>query len=465
MLEKDTLSQVLCATVASLAYFGVGFARSWASTGLPSLNDPGVNGTNVDVLPQAPLDPAITSWIVSLPPLGAMVGSASSSVTLNFLGRKWSLIVCGLIFFLGFLLIGLAQIQSTVALILLGRALSGIGVGLAVPSASIYIAECSTPELRGKLGTMPPLLLAAAVFLIYIVGIYLPWHHLAYMCCGPTLLLAVAMFFLPESPPHLVRKGKYDEATKSMAWLRGSTPELMRGEVDKMGNSGNEGGKQEDVSIWSEIFSRKTLHPLSLTMALHFIQTWCGINVIIFNTVNVFNVVGSSVDSSLSAVIVGGVQFFATGLSIVVVDKAGRRILLIVSGLVMAVSMAAVAIYLQLANAGHSTDGWGWLPLAAFIVAFIGYSVGFATIPFALMGELLPAKTRSLTGSFSSTFNLATLFLILKFYTSIATAIGYHGLFWLFTGISIVGVAFVALLLPETKGKSMQEIEMLFNKK
>ena len=232
--------------------------RAWASTGLPSLND-AANNTNTDVLPSAPLSADTASWIgktllplnqagnifaVSLPPMGAVVGSCLSSITLNFMGRKNSIILSGVIFFLSFLLLGLASIPSSVEMILIGRALSGLGVGLAVPSSAIYVAECSSPALRGMLSCMPAFLMAFGVLIGYafgmfghfvlrevehfIAGIFLPWHHLAYFCCAPAVLLVLSMMFLPDTPPYLVRNGQTEKATKSLAWLRGTTLEAVR---------------------------------------------------------------------------------------------------------------------------------------------------------------------------------------------------------------------------------------------
>ena len=105
-----------------------------------------------------------------MPPLGAILGSSLSSLSLNWGGRKFSIILSGVFFFSSFLLIGLANISSSVVMILAGRALSGLGVGLGVPSTSIYVAECSSPNLRGKLGTLPAFLLAFGVLIGYVFG-------------------------------------------------------------------------------------------------------------------------------------------------------------------------------------------------------------------------------------------------------------------------------------------------------
>eukprot|EP00092_Neocalanus_flemingeri_P046464 GFUD01052267.1.p1 GENE.GFUD01052267.1~~GFUD01052267.1.p1 ORF type:complete len:481 (-),score=118.98 GFUD01052267.1:59-1501(-) len=456
--------QIFCALSSSLAYLCIGLVRSWASTGLPSLND-AANNTNPAVLLTAPLSEDTTSWIVSLPPMGAILGSCLSSLTLNWAGRKCSIILSGVMFFLSFLLIGLASIPSSVEMIITGRALSGIGVGLAVPSAAIYVAECSSPALRGTLSSLPAFLMAFGVLLGYVFGIFLPWHHLAYFCCTPAVLLVLAMMFLPDTPLYLASKGETEKAAKSLAWLRGTSVEAVSQEISSMscGVEGSTETTHEDVGLIREFFSCPNLHPLLLTFVLHFLQNWSGVNVIVFKTVHVFETVGSSIDKYVCTAIVGGVQLVSTGLSVFLVDRAGRRPLLMISGLVMTISMGSLAAFLYFQSS--IPDSWRWLPLVSIIGSFIGYSVGYASIPFIIMGEMLPARTRSVSGALSSTFNLTCLFLVLKFYTNLAEMIEYHGVYWLFTAVNMFGVIFVFCFLPETKGKSLQEIEEIFAKK
>ena len=183
----------------------------------------------------------------------------------------------------------------------------------------------------------------------------------------------------------------------------------------------------------------------------------------ILQTVEVFESLGTSLDSGTCTLSVGGTQLLATAASILLVDKAGRRVLLIASCLLTALAMASLAVFLQLGDIVPAS--LAWLPLTSVIISFLGYSLGLATLPYVLMGELLPASTRSITSAISSTFNLVCLFLILKFYTSISLAINLSGVFWLFAAVAFSGAVFVALAVPETRGRSLQEIEDAFKSK
>merc|ERR1712110_1093741 len=208
-MRNEQYHQLACSLSGALSYFCIGLVRSWASTSVPSLNNVNVTngGTGVShPVSDAPLNPETLSWMTAFPPLLAIFGSVLSSVLLDKLGRRLSIILAGAILGSSFLLIFVADfISSSQDLILAGRAISGLGVGLGVPATAIYVAEVSSPELRGKLSSAPALLLALGVLLGYVFGIFLAWHHLALACSIPGILTIFTMFFMPESPPHLAR--------------------------------------------------------------------------------------------------------------------------------------------------------------------------------------------------------------------------------------------------------------------
>ena len=159
--------------------------------------------------------------------------------------------------------------------------------------------------------------------------------------------------------------------------------------------------------------------------------------------------------------------FFDFSVSIFVVDKAGRRILLIVSGTIMALSLTTLGLYFYIIYEIDPSieESLFWLPLATLTIFMIGYSAGFATLPFLLMGELLPSKFRNSLGGIASSFNLLHTFLVLKLFTTLETAVGYYGVFWIYAANSFLATIFVYLFLPETKGKTLKEIEQLFANK
>ena len=148
-------------------------------------------------------------------------------------------------------------------------------------------------------------------------------------------------------------------------------------------------------------------------------------------------------------------------------DKAGRRILLILSGVIMGLSLSMLGAYFYVIYEVDPTieESLSWLPLATLTIFMIGYSMGFATLPFLLMGELLPSKYRNSLGGIASSFNLLHTFLVLKLFTTLETSVGYYGVFWIYAANSLLASVFVYLFLPETKGKTLKEIEEVFASK
>ena len=160
--------------------------------------------------------------------------------------------------------------------------------------------------------------------------------------------------------------------------------------------------------------------------------------------------------------------YFYFSVSILIVDRAGRRILLLISGIVMAIPLISLGAFLYVFCENRSTNQelrktLEWVPLVCLNIYMIGYSIGYACVPFLLLGEILPGRMRNLLSAFVSSFNLVMTFLVLKFFPNIYMGIGFHGLFWLYGGISLVGGILGYILIPETKGKTLEEIELHFS--
>lgn len=147
------------------------------------------------------------------------------------------------------------------------------------------------------------------------------------------------------------------------------------------------------------------------------------------------------------------------------VDRFGRRLLLLTSGLIVSCSLAAMGSFFYLKKewgAAVATEKLGWLPLVSLVVFFIAYSGGFANVPFILMGEMFPSRYRSTLGSISSSFNLVCTFAVVRGFPDMQVTLGQYGAFWLFMSCTLVGVVFIYFLLPETKGKTLEEIDRMF---
>jgi facilitated trehalose transporter len=319
--------------------------------------------------------------------------------------------------------------------------------------------------------------MAGGILLSYLMGAWLPWNQLAWASAVFPALLLVVMIPLPESPTWLLSRGRIADAEKSLKWLHhqprtpnNSIPaELQQTSVFTITSEATQPSvstKENSKSGFSskELFRRPVLVPFALTFTLLIFQQVSGIDAIIFYTVSIFHSAGSEIDDHLATILVGLVQLVANFLSLFIVDRAGRRPLLIASGALMCVALAALGTHFHLQEYGMG-HGLGLLPLISLMVFMVGFSIGYCSIPFLLMGELIPEKQRSFLSSVAGSLNLGIMFIVIKTYHDLKNSVGEDGTFWLYSAVCFCSCIFVYFLVPETKGKSLIEIEEFFELK
>ncbi|XP_052133204.1 facilitated trehalose transporter Tret1-2 homolog [Frankliniella occidentalis] len=457
----------------------------------------------------------------AVPPLGAMCGSLAVAPALQHLGRKRSLMLAAPIFVMGWTVIAFA---TSSAVLICARITCGFCAGLVTPSAQVYVSECAHAKTRGMLGSLPALFMAGGVLISYILGTWLTWHHLALASALFPALMFLCLLPLPESPAWLLSHGRVDEAKEALRWLKRTADvaaielnvvQKADGKVAPSTVAGGQGERERRLSELTErsprtprsaapstddeldthadeeiadiaaderrrsivmkrptegdlslksFLRRPVLYPFGLCLALLGFQQVSGIDTVIFYTIEIFMAAGGSINEYFATILIGVVQLVCTMLSVLVIDKTGRRPLLLVSGATTALAMALVGAYFHLHERGRA-EGLGLLPVGSLVLFMVGFSLGYANIPFLLMGELLPVRQRSVLSSLAGSFNLGTMFLVIKTYPQLRHAMGTDGTFWLYSALCLASCLFVALLLPETKGKTLDEIEHYFEGK
>jgi facilitated trehalose transporter len=217
---------------------------------------------------------------------------------------------------------------------------------------------------------------------------------------------------------------------------------------------------QKEAPRFAELFTGGNLKPLLISVGLMFFQQLSGINAVIFYTVTIFRMAGSTIEDNLAAIIVGLVNFFATFIATILIDRLGRKVLLYISGCTMIVTLAVLGTFFYLKDvANHDVTAIGWLPLACFVLYVLGFSLGFGPIPWLMMGEILPARVRGTAASVATAFNWTCTFIVTKTFIDLIRVAGTHGAFWIFGAICIVAMVFVRFCVPETQGRSLEDIE------
>lgn len=446
-VAKCTFSQVLAALSVSLGSMVVGFSSAYTSPALVSMMDRNI--TSFEVTDQA------GSWVGGIMPLAGLVGGILGGPLIEYLGRKNTILATATPFIISWLLIACA---THVAMVLVGRALSGFSVGVASLSLPVYLGETVQPEVRGTLGLLPTAFGNIGILMCFVAGNYLDWSNLAFLGATLPVPFLLLMFFIPETPRWYVSRGRDDRARKALQWLRGKKADVDP-ELKGIIRSHQDAERHASKSALLDLLKKANLKPLSISLGLMFFQQLSGINAVIFYTVSIFRDAGSTIDENLCTIIVGVVNFIATFIATMLIDRLGRKMLLYISAVAMIITLMTLGGFFYAKNSGQDVSQVGWLPLAAFVIYVLGFSLGFGPIPWLMMGEILPGKIRGSAASVATAFNWLCTFIVTKTFSDIILAIGTHGTFWLFGSICIVGLVFVIVYVPETQGKSLEDIE------
>jgi len=398
------------------------------------------------------------SWVGCLMPAGALVGGQVGGLLMTKLGRKGAMMTGAAMFAVSYLLLVVAP---NVWVIYTGRFCTGVCTGVCSIVCPVYVAETSTPSRRGFLGSCVQLMVTFGVMLVVVVGVSGSWRWISICCLVMVVVWMISLVFVPETPAHYISLKNYRGARESLEWLRGTIN--VEQEYEEILNSAEESANLS-AGI-GDLFKRANLAPFIISLWLMLGQQMSGMNAVMFYCVSIFEQSGSSMNSNVENIIVGGVQIVATVLAAVVMDKAGRRMLLNLSSSIMVISIGILGVFFYIAdNLGNTALATKieFIPVASLSLFVFAFSIGFGPIPWLMMSELFSPEVKSVASSISTTFNWTLAFLVTKFFTSMVAGVTEAGAFWVFGGFTILTFLFCFFFVPETKGKSLDEIQQLF---
>lgn len=276
-------------------------------------------------------------------------------------------------FTIGWALIIWAQ---NLAMLIVARVLIGIAGGAFCVAAPMYIGEIAQKEIRGTLGSYFQLMITIGILFVYAVGAGVGVFSLSLICGIIPLVFGAVFFFMPETPTYLVMREKNSEASTALKWFRGAQYDPAE-DIAELQNE-NEEQKANNLSVMEALGRTTSVRGLVIILGLMFFQQVSGINAVIFYTTDIFNAAGSGIDAEIATIIVGVMQVIATFVASLVVDRLGRRILLLASDALMALCTLFLGIYFYMKqNDESSVSNLGWLPIVSLCVFIVAFSIGF----------------------------------------------------------------------------------------
>ena len=473
---RKTWPQHLAASLAALSAVSAGAVDGWTAPGIPYLEQPYILGDNVTV-PGITYDQA--SWIGSLSPLGSLVGAIPAGHLASMLGRRFLLLIMAAPMFAGWIMIVFAH--NSIPVLYTARFVLGFTCGVITVASPLYSDEIAEVRIRGVVGIYLDLMFNVGILYVYAFGAVVPYVWMSIACTILPVLFAATFFWMPESPLYLLSKGQIDKAEKSLCWLRGVNIRHSAEIEDELGQmqsfiSGCKVGTSVSsdqpslpfkvVNFFRSItVTSATKKAIIIIFGLMTFRQWCGLNAVLAYTVDIFQSAGSALDPHLCTVIVGIIQVVSTFIPTFIVDRAGRRILLIISGAGMAVCLLAMVIRFFLLNQGVEIKYIDWLPLIALNLYIVAASVGVGPLPWFMMPELLSNEAKNWVSSLAVCVNWAMAFLVTKLFPVMVNDMGSEATYGTFFVICLVGTIFIVAFVPETKGKTREEIHRLLSKK
>lgn len=314
----------------------------------------------------------------SIVPLGAALVCLVIGVIIQAFGRKTSMLFLVLPFTVGW---GLVTFASSVLMITIGRFILGVAGGAFCVAAPTYTAEIAEARVRGTLGSYFQLMLVIGVVFAYIVSTLASVFVLNLICAMIPFVFGAVFIFMPESPSYLISKGRKDAAAKSLKRLRGDQYDYSA-ELAKL-QAQCEADKKNKVSLSAALSRPATKKALFISLSLMFFQQMSGINAIIFYTGKIFRDANTGIDEGLATIIVGVMQVVAVFVSSLIVDKAGRRLLLLPSVIVMCICHVILGAYFIIgSNDKDAVSSLGFIPVAMVCIFVVLFSLGMGPIPW-----------------------------------------------------------------------------------
>jgi len=401
-----------------------------------------------------PMGPVVRGFMTAAVPLGALVAATAAGRIIDRYGRRRVLMAAAILFAIGAVI---AASITAIWMLVAARFVLGLAIGVAAVAAPLYIAEAAPFAIRGALVSTYQLAITVGILVSYLTGLVITgdgmWRHMFGLGVVPGVLFFVGLLFLPESPRWLALKGFHDEARTSLRRLRGPAWDVDSELAEMVRTAKAEAGQKLGFAA----LMAPTVRPaLIVAVGLFFLQQLSGINAVIYYAPEIFNHAGfsSATTQTLATVGVGTVNMLTTVLAMFLIDRLGRRPLLVLGFAGAAATMLIIA-------AGVVYPGIvpSWVIILVLLLYIASFAISLGPLPHLLMSEIFPLRVRGPGMGMASISNWGFNFIVVFAFPVMLAGPGLAATFTIFAVVCLGGIVFTLTRVPETTGNSLETIE------
>jgi sugar porter (SP) family MFS transporter len=414
-----------------------------------------VNGSIEYLVQDFDLSAGLEGWAASSALIGCIFGAMFAGMIGDRFGRKRAMLLCAALFTVS--AVGSA-IPQTLSFFVWARFIGGLGVGGASMLSPMYIAEISPEKIRGRLVSIYQLAIAAGILIAFLINMLIQrmgdqawntdmgWRWMFGSEIIPAIMFGVVLLVVPESPRWLMKIGRRSEAMAILAGIAGQAHAEL--EVAHISES-----LKHEEGKFSELFTSGFRMALIVGVFMAIFQQLCGIQVVMYYSTKIMKSVGSSTDAAfMSTVVMGVVMVVFTFVAIWLVDKVGRRILLIAGTTIQCVSLTIVGLLLHF-------GGDPYVVLLFLLIFVASFAAGMGPVMWIVVSEIFPTKVRGRAMSVTTLTLWAVCYAMTQTFPVLLEEMGGAGTFAIYAAGSLLSILFIAKFVPETKGRTLEEIE------